>query len=146
MLLPSLLMSVLRAWARSVPSCQPSHPPRPRAVLSTHRPTDCFAIDYPERALFPTEHRRRIDFVQLRSLPLLRSSLDQSKRARVKEHRLSKNTIDLVCRLPRAQGLTRLVHPILVCALGEQRKLPSLPSSLPGRLVVGRHLQILDRV
>jgi len=32
-----------------------------------------------------------------------RSSLDQSKRARVKEHRLSENTIGLVCRLPRAQ-------------------------------------------
>jgi len=34
-----------------------------------------------------------------------RSSLDQSKRARVKEHRLSENTMGLVCRLPRAQGL-----------------------------------------
>ena len=28
----------------------------------------------------------------------------------------------LVCRLPRAQGLTRLIHPILACAFGEQRK------------------------
>jgi len=37
------------------------------------------------------------------------SSLDQSKRARVKEHRLSENTMGLVCRLPRAQGLTRLI-------------------------------------
>jgi hypothetical protein len=53
---------------------------------------------------------------------LTRSSLDQSKRARVKEHRLSENTIGLVCRLPRAQGLTRLTHPILVCAFGEQRR------------------------
>jgi len=51
-----------------------------------------------------------------------RSSLDQSKRARVKEHRLSENTIGLVCRLPRAQGLTRLIHPILVCALGEHER------------------------
>ena len=28
---------------------------------------------------------------------------------------------------PRAQGLTRLIHSFLGCALGEQRKLPSLP-------------------
>jgi hypothetical protein len=48
------------------------------------------------------------------------SSLDQSKRARVKEHRLSENTIGLVCRLPRAQGLTRLIHAFLVCAFGEK--------------------------
>jgi hypothetical protein len=26
----------------------------------------------------------------------------------VKEHRLAENTISLVCRLPRAQGMTRL--------------------------------------
>ena len=25
--------------------------------------------------------------------------------------------------LPRAQGLTRLIHPILVCAFGEQRRM-----------------------
>ena len=48
------------------------------------------------------------------------SSLAQSKRARVKEHRLTKNIMDLVCRLPRAPGLTRLLHLILVCAFGEQ--------------------------
>ena len=57
----------------------------------------------------------------------LRSSLGQSKRARLKEHRLSENTMSLVCRLRRAQGLTRLIRLFLVCALGEQRKLPSLP-------------------
>ena len=54
------------------------------------------------------------------------SSLDQSKRARVKEHRLTKNTMGLVCRLPRAPGLTRLPHLILVCALGEHRRSPAL--------------------
>jgi hypothetical protein len=32
----------------------------------------------------------------------------------------------LVCRLPRAQGLTRLLRLILVCALGEQRRSTSL--------------------
>src|SRR4029079_5129169 len=42
---------------------------------------------------------------------LIRSSLGQSKRARVKEQRLSENTMGLVCRLPRAQGLTRLILP-----------------------------------
>jgi hypothetical protein len=31
----------------------------------------------------------------------------------------------LVCRLPRAQGLIRLIHPILVCAFGEQSNVPS---------------------
>jgi len=38
----------------------------------------------------------------------------------VKEHRLSENSMGLVCRLPRAQGLTRLILPILVCVFGEQ--------------------------
>jgi len=67
-----------------------------------------------------------------------RSSLDQSKRARVKEHRLSENSMGLVCRLPRAQGLTRLIHPFW-CAhwasKGDQRvgqfRLHRLPPSLP---------------
>ena len=35
-------------------------------------------------------------------------SLVNPHRARVKEHRLAENTIGLVCRLPRAQGMTRL--------------------------------------
>src|SRR6476661_5382267 len=67
------------------------------------------------------------------------SSLDQSKRARVMEHRLSEHTIGLVCRLPRAQGLTRLIHPILVCAFGEQRRstaltpLPPTPGGVRSR-------------
>ena len=34
-----------------------------------------------------------------------KDGLDQSHRARVKEHRLAENPIGLVCRLPRAQGL-----------------------------------------
>src|SRR5687768_16743977 len=60
--------------------------------------------------------------------------------ARFDEHRLSDNTrglvcalgeqerstdsisVLLVCRLPRAQGLTRLIHPILVWALGEHKR------------------------
>src|SRR6478672_9534094 len=57
------------------------------------------------------------------------SSLDQSKCARVKEHRLSENTIGLVCRLPRAQGLTRLIHPLMVCAFGEQGRSTALTLS-----------------
>jgi len=43
-----------------------------------------------------------------------------------------------VCRLPRAQGLTRLIHPFLACAFGEQRRSTSpyappfaLPSMRP---------------
>ena len=35
-------------------------------------------------------------------------SLVNPQRARVKEHRLAEDTIGLVCRLPRAQGMTRL--------------------------------------
>src|SRR6476659_2348700 len=42
--------------------------PDPARSFFTHRPTDCFAIDCPGRALSPCEHR-------------LRSSVDQSKRA-----------------------------------------------------------------
>ena len=57
------------------------------------------------------EHREKWSF-QACFILLPTSSLDQSKRARVKEHRLSKNTIGLVCRLPRAQGLTRLLLPL----------------------------------
>jgi hypothetical protein len=57
------------------------------------------------------------------------SSLDQSKRARVKEHRLSENTIDLVCRLPRAQGLTRLVPPHSGVGVGRAQETNGLPLS-----------------
>ena len=49
------------------------------------------------------------------------SGLDQSKRARVKEHRLFENTIGLVCRLPRAQGLTRLIALLFADRLRRSR-------------------------
>src|SRR6188474_1163175 len=35
------------------PVLVPSHPPNPGAIISTRPPTDCLAIVYPERALFP---------------------------------------------------------------------------------------------
>src|SRR5215470_11700747 len=107
MLLPSSLVPFLRRANRSVSYC---------ARHLTH-PT----LRTPRRALYPSEHRLLNGPSKLAcSFP--KSSLDQSKRARVKEHRLSENTMVLVCRLPRAQGLTRLISFLLVCALGEQRR------------------------
>ena len=60
-----------------------SHPPRPWRSFSTHRPTDCFAIDYPGRALCRKEHRLINAPSKLRLFLLPMSSLDQFKRARV---------------------------------------------------------------
>src|SRR5690348_6254387 len=61
---------------------------------------------------------------------LLDNKVDQSKRARVKEHRLSENTIGLVCGLPRAQGLTRLIPPHSGVGVGRAQETIGLPSLL----------------
>jgi hypothetical protein len=37
------------------------HPPNPAPLFPPTRPTDCFAIDYPGRALCPGEHRLYIN-------------------------------------------------------------------------------------
>ena len=90
-----------------------------------HPPTPAHA----KTCAFACEHRLKCSF-QARLFFLIRSSLVQSKRARVKEHRLSENTMDLVCRLPRAQGLTRLI-PLIWCARSASKgaQQPSRPFS-----------------
>ncbi len=105
----------------------PSHPPNPGRTFYT-RPTHRLLCNrFPGTHPFPKRAPPINDPSKLACSFAFRSSLDQSKRARVNEHRHPENTIDLVCRVPRAQGLTRLIPSILVCALGEQRKLPSPP-------------------
>ena len=87
-----------------------------QAAIGHAAPTDCLAIDYPRRALLPGRRWRDALFegpfqssfqACLYDLPSGWARLLPT--ARFNEHRLSKNTIGLVC------------------ALGEQRKLPSLP-------------------
>ena len=80
----------------------------------------------PGRGLFPSEHRL-IMFLPSSLVPLIWSSLDQSNRARVKEHRLSENTIWSGVPPSASTRTDQADPPALVCAFGEQRKLASLP-------------------
>ena len=109
--LPSLLVSLCSpANCRFSPAQTPLNltPPSPPQGL----------------ALYPCEHRLKWSF-QACSFLLLRSSLDQSKRARVKEHRLLKIRLSGVP--PSASTRTDQADPsLLVCAFGEQEKSAAL--------------------
>ena len=95
MITPSLLVRPLQRVARLVSNVRATFFTRPSLVA-------------PRRTLSQGAPPYKYSFLACLCVRT-RSSLGQSICARVNEHRHPEDMIDLVCRVPRARGLTRLI-------------------------------------
>jgi hypothetical protein len=107
-----------------------SHPPSPGQSIFTRPPTDCLAIVYPGRALYPSGDGET-QCLKVRSMNLQACLYVLPSRwarllptARLDEHRLTENTISSVCAFgEQRKHLAHSFYP---------SKLPSLSSGDEG--------------